>query len=148
MENREVEVLLVEDNLADAELTIRALKKNNVLNNIVHVKDGAEALEFIFCIGRYADRNFEIKPRVILLDLHMPKINGIDVLRRIKEDQQTKTIPVVVLTSSNEGPDVQTCYQLGANGFIVKPVGFENFFKAAAELGLYWTLLNTSARTK
>ncbi|HKC67234.1 MAG TPA: response regulator [Bacteroidia bacterium] len=142
MEPREVDILLVEDNSADAELTVRALKKSNSLNNIMRVKDGAEALEYIFCIGRYADRNFELKPKVILLDLNMPKISGIDVLRRIKADEQTKIIPVIVLTSSRESPDVKACYELGANSFIVKPVGFENFIHAVAELGLYWTLLN------
>jgi len=146
MENNEVEILLVEDNSDDAELTIRALKKNNLANHLLHVKDGAEALEFIFCIGRYSDRSIEMKPKIILLDLNMPKISGIDVLRRIKADELTKTIPVIVLTSSKESPDVQTCYQLGANSFIVKPVGFENFIKAVAELGLYWMLLNLPPR--
>jgi len=144
MENDEVEILLIEDSSADAELTIRALKKNNTLNNFVHVRDGAEALEFIFCIGRYSNRNFTMKPKVILLDLNMPKINGIDVLRRIKADEQTKTIPVIVLTSSKESPDIKTCYELGANSFIVKPVQFENFIQAVAELGLYQILLNMS----
>jgi len=142
MENSEVEILLVEDNSADAELAIRSLKKNNALKNIVHVKDGAEALEFIFCIGRYADRNFEMKPKAILLDINMPKINGIDVLRRIKVDEQTKTIPVIVLTSSKESPDIKTCYQLGANSYLVKPVEFDNFLKVVAELDLYMTFLN------
>jgi two-component system response regulator len=142
MENSGVDILLVEDNSADAELTIRALKKNNVLNNIIRVKDGAEALEFIFCIGRYIDRDFQTQPKVILLDLNMPKISGIDVLQRIKADEQTKNIPVIVLTSSKESPDVKTCYQLGANSFIVKPVQFENFIQVVAELGLYRILLN------
>ena len=112
----------------------------------MHVKDGAEALEFVFCIGRYADRNFEMKPKIILLDLNMPKIGGIDVLRRIKADPQTKAIPVIVLTSSKESPDIKTCYELGANSFIVKPVEFENFIKVVAELNLYWMLLNISPR--
>jgi two-component system response regulator len=142
MDNSEIDILLVEDNSADAELTIRALKKNNSSNNIVRVKDGAEALEFIFCIGSHADRDFKIQPKVILLDLNMPKISGIDVLRRIKADEQTKNIPVIVLTSSKESPNVKTCYQLGANSFIVKPVQFENFIQAVAELGLYRILLN------
>lgn len=146
MENSEVEILLVEDDSADAELAIRSLKKNSTLKNIVHVKDGAEALEFIFCIGKYANRNFEMKPKIILLDLNMPKIGGIDVLRRIKADPQTKTIPVIVLTSSKESPDIKTCYELGANSFIVKPVEFENFIKVVAELNLYWMLLNISPR--
>ena len=142
MENIEVEILLVEDNFDDAELTIRALKKNNVSNHIVHVKDGAEALEFIFCTGKYSTRNIDIKPKVILLDLNMPKVSGIEVLQRIKSDEQTKTIPIVVLTSSRENPDVQTCYQFGANSYIVKPVGFENFTEVITELGLYWMFRN------
>jgi two-component system response regulator len=142
MKNNEVDILLVEDNPADAELAIRALKKNNSLNNIVHVKDGAEALEYIFCIGRHTDRGFETQPKVILLDLNMPKISGMDVLRRIKADEQTKNIPVIVLTSSKENPDVKTCYELGVNSFIVKPVQFENFIQAVAELGLYRILFN------
>ena len=146
MENSEVEILLVEDNSDDAELTIRALKKNNLLNHLLHVKDGAEALEFLLCTGKYSDRNKDIKPKVILLDLNMPKISGIEVLQKIKSDEKTKSIPVVVLTSSKESPDVQACYQLGANSFIVKPVGFENFTAAISELGLYWLLLNLPPR--
>ena len=140
--NTEIEILLVEDNPGDAELTIRAFKKNNLLNPLLHVKDGAEALEYIFCMGKYANRNINVKPKIILLDLHMPKVDGIEVLRRIKSDERTKMIPIIVLTSSKESPDVQTCYQLGANSFIVKPVGFENFTKSVYELGLYWLLLN------
>ena len=143
MQPSEVDILLIEDNPADAELAMRSLKKNNSLKNIVHVKDGAQALEFIFCIGHYSNRDFKIQPKVILLDLNMPKINGIDVLRRIKADEQTKNIPVIVLTSSNESPDIKACYELGANSFIVKPVQFENFIQAVAELGLYRILLNT-----
>ena len=146
MENSEVEILLVEDNSDDAELTIRALKKNNLLNHLLHVKDGAEASEFLLCTGKYSDRNKDIKPKVILLDLNMPKISGIEVLQKIKSDEKTKSIPVVVLTSSKESPDVQACYQLGANSFIVKPVGFENFTAAISELGLYWLLLNLPPR--
>lgn len=146
MENNEVDILLVEDNLDDAELTIRALKKNNLLNNLLHVKDGAEALDFLLCKGKYAVRNSDVKPKVILLDLNMPKISGIEVLQKIKTNERTKAIPVVVLTSSKESPDVQACYQLGANSFIVKPVGFESFTKAVNELGLYWLLLNLPPR--
>jgi len=142
MENKEIEILLVEDNINDAELTIRALKKNNLTNKIIHLKDGAEALDYIFGTGAYAGRNTAQKPRVILLDLKMPKVNGIEVLRALKADAHTKSIPVVVLTSSNEDPDVKTCYELGVNSYIVKPVGFESFTKAVSELGLYWVLLN------
>ena len=122
------------------------MKKNNLLNHLLHVKDGAEALDFLFCTGKYANRNIDIKPKVILLDLNMPKVSGIEVLRQIKSDDKVKTIPVVVLTSSKESPDVQICYQLGANSFIVKPIEFVNFTKAVSELGLYWLLLNLSSR--
>jgi len=138
----EIEIVLVEDNPDDAELTIRALKKNNIFNSLIHLKDGAEALEFLSCTGKFSDRSPNVNPKIILLDLKMPKVNGIEVLRRIKSDEQTRSIPVVVLTSSKEDPDVQTCYQLGVNSYIVKPVGFENFTKAVSELGMYWILLN------
>src|SRR5688572_15040028 len=117
MENNEVEILLVEDNSNDAELTIRALKKNNIDNHLLHVKDGAEALEFIFCTGKYAKRSLDVQPKIILLDLNMPKVSGIDVLQRIKSDVRTKAIPVIVLTSSKESPDVEICYQFGANSY-------------------------------
>ncbi len=142
MENLEMEIVLVEDNPADAELTIRALKKNHFANKIIHLKDGAEAMDFIFGEGAYDGRDTTHKPKVILLDLKMPKINGIEVLKRLKSDDRTKSIPVVVLTSSNEDPDVTTCYELGVNSYIVKPVGFENFLNAVGDLGLYWILLN------
>lgn len=142
MDNTDLEILLVEDNLNDAELTIRALKKNHVANKITHVKDGAEAMDFIFCEGAYSERNINIKPRAILLDLKMPKIDGLEVLKRVKSDERTKSIPVIVLTSSKEDPDVKACYELGVNSYIVKPVGFENFTRAIGELGLYWLLLN------
>jgi len=111
---------------------------------LVHVKDGAEALEFIFCTGKYSGRNFNLKPKIVLLDLNMPKINGVDVLKKIKSNDLTKAIPVIVLTSSKEDPDIENCYQLGANSYIVKPVGFDNFTKAVGELGMYWLLLNTA----
>lgn len=142
MTHNEIEILLVEDNPGDAELTTRALKKNNLLNPLLHVKDGAEALEFIFCTGKYSGRDISIKPKIILLDLHMPKVDGMEVLRKIKTDERTKSIPVIVLTSSKESPDIETCYKLGANSFIVKPVGFENFTNAVSGLGMYWLLLN------
>ena len=142
MKNEEIEIVLVEDNPDDAELTIRALKKGNITNNLIHLTDGAEALDFIFCTGKFSDRSNNIKPKLILLDLNMPKVNGIEVLQRLKSDEHTKTIPVVVLTSSREDPDVQTCYKLGVNSYIVKPVGFANFTKAVSEVGLYWVLQN------
>ncbi len=142
MQTSDMDILLVEDNPNDAELTIRALKKNNLVNNIIHLKDGAEALDYIFCEGAHAGRERTVTPVVILLDLKMPKVNGIEVLRRLKSDPATKHIPVVVLTSSNEDPDVSTCYELGVNSYIVKPVGFDKFTNAVAQLGLYWLLLN------
>ncbi|HLP20598.1 MAG TPA: response regulator [Chitinophagales bacterium] len=138
----DIEILLVEDSLSDAEMTIRALKKNNLINSLLHVKDGAEALDFIFATGAFASRRIENKPKVILLDLKMPKIDGIEVLQKIKSDERTKDIPVVVLTSSNEDPDVKRCYEHGVNSYVVKPVEFEHFHKAVAELGLYWLLIN------
>jgi len=142
MENLEVEILLVEDNMNDAELTIRALKKKKVANNIIHLKDGAEALDFLFCEGQFTGRNPNNKPKTILLDLKMPKVDGLEVLRRVKADATLRTIPIVVLTSSKEDPDIKACYELGVNSYIVKPVGFENFTQAVGELGLYWLLLN------
>lgn len=136
----EVEILLVEDNLSDAELNIRALKKYNLANKLVHLEDGQEALDFIFAEGNYSDRNIADTPKVILLDLKMPKINGIQVLQKIKSDERTKKTPVVVLTSSKEDPDIQECYRLGVNSYLVKPVQFENFLQAVSELGLYWMI--------
>ena len=140
--DNQVEILLVEDNASDAELTIRALKKKNLANNLIHLKNGAEALDFIFAQGNYSGRDPYSTPKVILLDLKMPKIDGLEVLRRIRADERTKTIPVVVLTSSKEDPDINTCYALGVNSYIVKPVEFDNFLKAVSELGFYWLLLN------
>ena len=137
-----VEILLVEDNMSDAELTIRALKKNNLSNKLVHLKDGAEALDFIFGTGEYAGRNINDKPKVILLDLKMPKISGIQVLQKIKSDERTKKIPIVVLTSSKEDPDIEECYRLGVNSYVVKSVQFEKFLTAVSELGLYWMIVN------
>jgi len=140
--NTQVEILLVEDNLNDAELAIRALKKNNLVNRLIHLKDGSEALDFIFAEGNYAGRDIDILPRVILLDLKMPKVNGIEVLQRLKSDNRTKKIPVVILTSSKEDPDITVCYELGANSYVVKPVQFDGFVKAVNELGMYWMLIN------
>ena len=142
----EVEILLVEDNMSDAEMTIRALKKNQLTNKLIHLKDGAEALDFIFAEGMYVDRKVENTPKVILLDLKMPKVNGIEVLQRIKSDERTKRIPVVVLTSSKEDPDIRECYNLGVNSYVVKPVQFENFVKAVSQMGLYWMLLNQPSK--
>lgn len=142
MNENGVEILLVEDNISDAELTIRALKKKNLANSLIHLKNGAEALDFIFGTGTYAGRDINKTPKVILLDLKMPKVDGLEVLARIKADERTKKIPVVVLTSSREDPDIDACYRLGVNSYIVKPVEFDNFFKAVSDLGFYWLLLN------
>lgn len=140
-----VEILLVEDNAGDAELTIRELKKHNMANNLVHLPNGAEALEFIFASGKYAGtRDIHHSPKLILLDIQMPKVNGTEVLKQIKTDPRTKTIPVVILTSSKQSPDIQVCYDLGANSYIVKPVNFEGFAQAIKNLGFYWILLNQS----
>jgi two-component system response regulator len=138
----EVEILLIEDSMNDAEMTIRALKKHNIANNLIHLKDGAQALDFLFAMGEFSGRDIMQKPKVILLDLKMPKVDGIEVLARIKLDERTKQIPVVVLTSSKEHPDVEQCYKLGVNSYIVKPVEFDSFLKAVTNLGLYWMLLN------
>lgn len=135
-------ILLVEDDMNDAELTTRTLNKNHIANTVVHVKDGAAALDFLFCKGAYADRKTNITIKVILLDLKMPKVDGLEVLRAIKSDVSTKKIPVVVLTSSREHPDVEQAYLLGVNSYIVKPVDFENFTKSVAEIGMYWLLQN------
>lgn len=144
--NYEVEILLVEDNMNDAELTIRALKKNNLANKLVHLEDGQEALDFIFAEGNYSNRKIADTPKAILLDLKMPKINGIEVLKKIKSDERTKKIPVIVLTSSKEDPDIQECYRLGVNSYVVKPVQFEKFLNAVSELGLYWMILNQAPK--
>jgi two-component system response regulator len=141
-EVKEVEILLVEDNPTDAELAIRALKKSNLANKLVWVKDGAEALDFIFATGTYATRSVENGPQVILLDLRLPKVDGMEVLRRVKNDARTRAIPVVVLTSSKEDRDVAESYKLGVNSYISKPVEFDEFAKTVAELGLYWLLVN------
>jgi CheY-like chemotaxis protein len=137
-----VEVLLVEDTPEDAELTMRTLKKHNLANHLVWVKDGAEALDFIFGTGEYAGRTTLNVPRVILLDLHLPKLGGLDVLRRLKADPLTRAIPVVVLTSSTEESDMRECYALGVNSFVSKPVEFDAFMKVVAKMGFYWLLLN------
>lgn len=137
-----VDILLVEDNPQDAELTIRALKKRHLANQLHLVEDGAEALDFIFCRGAYAQREMCNPPKVILLDLKLPKVSGLEVLRAFKADERTRSIPVVVVTSSREDPDIQTAYALGANSYVVKPVNFDVFLDAMSQLGFYWLLLN------
>ncbi len=137
-----VEILFAEDTLDDANLTIHALKKSGFTNKLHHVKDGAEALDFIYCKDVYAMRNILEKPKLILLDLKMPKISGLEVLEKIKSDPSLKSIPVVILTSSKENPDIEKCYSLGANSYIVKPVDSDNFFNAIKDIGLYWMILS------
>jgi len=141
-----VDILLVEDNPQDAELTIRALKKHNLANRLIVVEDGADALDFIFGRGKYAGRDTGHPPKVVLLDLKLPKVSGLDVLRALKQDEQTRPIPVVIVTSSREDPDIKTAYALGANSYVVKPVNFDGFAEAVSNLGLYWLLVNQPPR--
>jgi len=138
----DVEILLVEDNPNDVELTLRALQKQNLSSKVFVVKDGAEALDFMFGSGAYSQRKVEKRPKVVLLDLKLPKVDGIEVLRRIKTDSRTSHIPVVMLTSSQEERDVVDSYNLGVNSYIVKPVDFSNFVHVVSELGIYWGILN------
>ncbi len=137
-----IELLLVEDNPQDLELALRALNKAKLANRIQVARDGAEALDFIFCEGPHAGRKMDEGPKIILLDLKLPKVDGLEVLRRVKGDPRTRMIPVVVLTSSKEQRDVVESYQLGVNSYIVKPVNFDRFSAAVGDLGLYWLLLN------
>ncbi len=145
MDYENIEILFVEDSADDAVLTIRALTKSGFTNKLLHAKDGAEALDFIYCRGNYAARNPEEFPKLILLDLKMPKVSGLQVLEQVKSDPRIKSIPFVMLTSSNEGPDIEACFALGANSYIVKPVDSDNFFKAIKEIGLYWMVFSQSA---
>ena len=137
-----IEILLVEDNPSDAELTLLALKKVHIANKVFLVNDGDEALDFLFARGKFTGREQDQNPKVILLDLNLPKVSGLEVLRSIKTSEKLKNIPVVVLTSSKEDLDIRQCYELGANSYVVKPIGFENFLKAVSELGIYWLLVN------
>lgn len=142
MDTNQIDILLVEDNVDEAELTIRALKKAKQATILVHVQSGEEALDFIFCQGDYKARNIQYIPKLILLDLKMPRVDGIEILRRIKWDERTKIIPTVVLTSSKEEVDIQKSYQLGANSYFVKPVDFDGFVDAISSLTYYWLELN------
>lgn len=144
MDYTNIEILFAEDSEDDAMLTMRALKKSGLDNKLHHVKDGAEALDFMYCRGVYASRNIKEHPKLILLDLKMPKVSGMEVLEKIKSDPNIKSIPVVILTSSQEDPDIKKCYDLGANSYIVKPVDSDKFFKSIKELGLYWMGLSQS----
>jgi len=138
----EVEILIVEDNPNDAEMALRALKKNKLANNVLIVEDGEEALNFIFARGKFSDREKNNRPKIILLDLKLPKVNGLEVLKEIKSNEQTKIIPVIVMTSSKQETDLIESYRLGVNSYIVKPVDFDKFVDAVRDLGLYWLLLN------
>ena len=137
-----VEIVLIEDNPHDVELALRALKKNGLANKVQLLQDGAEALDFLFSTGAYANRDCNSRPKVILLDLKLPKVDGLEVLRRIKADERTRSIPVVVMTSSQEEQDIVESYRLGVNSYIVKPVDFDKFAQSVADMGLYWLLLN------
>jgi two-component system, response regulator len=142
LEMNAVEIILVEDTLSDAELTIRALKKQNLGDKLVHLRDGEKALEFLFGEGEYKERALSDLPKLVLLDLKMPKVNGLEVLARLKAENRTKKVPVIMLTSSKEDTDVEACYRLGANSYIVKPVNFDDFSKVVSDIGLYWIQLN------
>ncbi|MBS1685852.1 MAG: response regulator [Bacteroidetes bacterium] len=137
-----VEILLVEDNEHDAELTMRALKRNNLANGLLHLRDGAEALDFIFGEGTHAGREVEHRLQVIVLDINMPRVSGLEVLRRLKADERTCHIPVVVLTSTKDDPIMKHCYELGVNSYVVKPVAFDAFFKEISALGFFWMIVN------
>ncbi|HYG18661.1 MAG TPA: response regulator [Ohtaekwangia sp.] len=142
----DVDVLLVEDNPDDAVLVIRELKKNHLGNKVIHLPDGAEALDFIFSRGKYSDRKIEDRPKLILLDLKMPKVDGLQVLRAIRADERTKYIPVVLMTSSREERDIVESYSLGVNAYVVKPVNFDAFSKAVSDLGMFWILVNETPK--
>jgi two-component system response regulator len=141
-------ILLVEDNADDEKLTLRALKKNNILNEVVVARNGVEALDYLFGTGTYAGRNLSVMPQVVLLDLKLPKLDGMEVLRRVRADDRTKFLPVVILTSSNEEIDRINGYCLGANSYVRKPVDFNQFSDAARQLGLYWLVLNEPVPTR
>ncbi|MBL7859650.1 MAG: response regulator [Cyclobacteriaceae bacterium] len=141
MLDKEFKILLVEDNPGDAELTIRSLKKNNLGKGLVHLENGEEAIEYIFAQGAFAERKIADAPNVILMDINMPKVSGLEVLRKLKSDERTKIIPVIMLTASKDEPDIKECYSLGVNSYLVKPVQYEEFVRVVKELGLYWQLL-------
>jgi CheY-like chemotaxis protein len=145
-DQKEVDILLVEDNPRDTELTIRALNKHNITNKLIVLEDGVETLDYIFCRGKYADRVITNYPKVILLDLKLSKVNGFEVLKTIKSDKRTKMIPVVMVTSSTQDSDIKTAYEYGANSYVVKPVDFNKFIEAMSHLVLYWLLVNQSPK--
>ena len=138
----EIEIVIVEDNPNDAELMVRSLEKNRLANNLIVLEDGDQALDFFFCRGQYTGRDSSGSPKVIFLDLKLPKVDGLEVLKQVKSNEQTRKIPVVIITSSQEDPDIAAAYNLGANSYIVKPVDFDNFVKTMTQLGLYWLVIN------
>ena len=139
---QQVEILLAEDSPADAEMTLRALRRNNLANKVHWVRDGEEALDYMFCRGAYESRNRALSPKLVMLDIKMPKVDGIEVLRRLKSDAALRAVPVVIMTSSSEQRDLVESYHLGVNSYIVKPVEFEAFHETVAKIGLYWVLTN------
>ena len=145
MNYERIDILLIEDNEYEARLAIHSLKKHNLTNHLVHIKDGAVATDFIFGTGAYAGRDINMHPKVILLDINLPKVNGLEILRMIKSDKRTKSIPVVMLTSSRESRDVAEGYALGANSYIVKPLDFDSFSRVMTELGIYWAITNETS---
>jgi two-component system, response regulator len=146
MEHKECEILIIEDNPNDAELMIRSLKKNHLANKLIVIEDGETALDFIFCRGDYAKRDLNSPPKVIFLDLKLPKVSGLEILKKVKSNEQTKNIPVIIVTSSSEDPDIKAAYELGANSYVVKPVNFDSFSKTMTQLGMYWLLVNEKPR--
>lgn len=138
----EFEIVIVEDNPNDAELMVRSLKKNRLANSLIVLEDGEQALDYIFCQGKYADRDISRPPKVIFLDLKLPKVNGLEILKQIKSNKLTRKIPVIIVTSSKEDPDIAAAYDLGANSYVVKPVDFNNFVETIDRLGLYWLVIN------
>jgi two-component system response regulator len=143
MNSNQLEIVLVEDSLSDARLTMMALRSGNIANEVIHLKDGEEALDYFFCKGKYANRKVVNPVGLILLDLKMPKLNGIEVIQQLKSNDQTRFIPIAVFTSSQEDPDMKECYRLGVNSYIVKPLDFEQFAKTVREVGLYWLVTNS-----
>ena len=141
-----VQILIVEDNPYDAELTLRALRKHNLVNEVYVAEDGQEALDFLFCEGKFASRNISSPLKVIFLDLKLPKISGLEVLKRIKSNPKTKKLPVVIVSSSKEDPDIKAAYELGTNGYVVKPVDFNDFIKVIQNTGLFWLLVNVAPK--
>lgn len=142
----EFEIVIVEDNPNDAELMVRSLKQNRLANNLIVLEDGEQALDFIFCRGKYAERDLSKLPKVIFLDLKLPKVDGLEVLKQVKANKQTSKIPIIIVTSSKEDPDIATAYKLGANSYVVKPVNFNNFVETINQLGSYWLVVNEKPR--